>query len=247
MIVEKYSSISIQSVEETTKNIDFILNNIISYSNVILLDKQFTGLLKSKIKIGQDEFNNLLGGLVVSREDIDNIEVYSNFNMYSFTSDMGSFGNDKAWIIKLLGTDGEISWINTEQEKVKIMTGEFDKYDFSLARKIIDLDTLDELGVLRLKISEDVLETSYKNLVKEGAITSFICDSKGEIISHPDKEKIGVFIGNQSYFKDLMNSKNKFGAIPIFAREITNAGGIFNLQCDRLETDTGNSLRLFIQ
>jgi two-component system, sensor histidine kinase YesM len=214
LIADKYSTILIQSVAETTKNIDFILNNIISYSNVILLDKQFTGLLRSKIKIGQDDFDNLLGGLVVSREDIDSIEVYSSFNLYSFASDKGSLGNDKAWIIKLLGTDGEISWINTEQEKVKIMTGEFDKYDFSLARKIIDLDTLDELGVLRLKISEDVLETAYKNLIKEGTIYSFICDSKGEIISHPDKSKIGAFIGNQSYFKDLMSSKDKFGAIP---------------------------------
>ncbi len=212
IISEKYSESAIQSVYENTENIDFILNDINEFSNLILTNREFSNLLKEKKDTDTSKIENLLRDFFASRGDIEGLYVYSGQDMYSIGSNKVIKRNDDAeWFKELLKTRGEVRWINTRNEKIRIMAGDIDKYNFSLGRKIIDLYSLNELGVLIIDINEKILEKSYKSLIKQKGISVFMCDPKGNIISHPDKSKIGTNISGDPLYEEILDGKKEYG------------------------------------
>lgn len=212
IISEKYSESALQSIYENTENIDFILNDINEFSNLILTNRDFADLLKLKNGPDTSKIENLLRDFFASRGDIEGIYVYSGQNMYSIGSNkVVKRSDDVDWFKELLKTQGEVKWINTRNEKIRIMAGDLDKYNFSLGRKIIDLYSLRELGILVIDINERILEKSYKRLIKQGDISVFICDRKGNIISHPDKSKIGANISGDQLYAEVLSGNNDYG------------------------------------
>lgn len=211
IISEKYSESALQSICENTENIDFILNDINEFSNLILTNRDFANLLKKKNDPDTSKIENFLRDFFSSRGDIEGLYVYSGQNMYSIGSNKVVKRNDAEWFTDLSKTKGEVKWINTRNEKIRIMAGDFDKYNFSLGRKIIDLNSLKELGVLVIDINERILEKSYKRLIKQGDINVFICDQKGNIISHPDKSKIGTNISGNQLYEEVLSGKSDYG------------------------------------
>ncbi|AOY77681.1 sensor histidine kinase [Clostridium formicaceticum] len=213
IISKKYSESAIQSVYEAGENIDFILNDIREFSNALLANRDMISALNDKNNMDVVAFRSLLRSFFTSREDIDAIYVYAGRRVYSVGVNKVAEMEDYMPISKLAETDGEIVWINTRREKIKILAGEFDKYYFSLGRKLIDFNTLEELGLLTVDIDEMILESSYKSLISGDIEQIFIANKYGEIVSHPDKSKIGQSIENEVYAKEILAAEKKSGYI----------------------------------
>ncbi|AKL95920.1 sensor histidine kinase YesM [Clostridium aceticum] len=213
IISKKYTESAVQSVYEAADNIDFILNDIREFSNALLANTDMIRALNDKNNMDAVAFRSLLRSFFTSREDIDGIYVYAGRRVYSVGVNKVAEMEDYMPIGKLSETDGEIIWINTRQEKIKILAGEFDKYYFSLGRKLIDFNTLEELGLLTVDIDEIILENSYKNLVSGDIEQIFIANKYGEIVSHPDKSKIGESIENEVYAQEILMAEKKSGHI----------------------------------
>lgn len=216
IISQKYSDSAIQSVCESTVNIDYRLKDLQEFTNVILTDSDFIELLKKK-EIKNDEainYENSLRGFFTSREDIEGISVYSGQNFYSIGTNKGveKYKNTE-WFKELSNSQGEIKWINTRLEKIKIMAGYFDKHYFSIGRKLVDFNTLEEMGTMVVDIDESILERSYRNLMSTGEVEAFICDSKGIVISHPDKYFIGMDFSGKAPVQKVLTDGNENGKL----------------------------------
>lgn len=211
IISKKYSESAIQSVYEAGKNIDFILNDIQEFSNVILANRDFLQALNNGETMDTVQFRNLLRSFYTSRDDIDGIDILTDKNFYSVGAIKVAEKPDYMPVDMLFRTEGEILWVNTRREKIKILSGEFDKYYLSLGRKLIDFNTLKELGLMTIDIDEAVLEKSYKNLMSGEGGQVFICNQDGEIVSHPDKTKIGSSIKDESYAKQILSNQKSSG------------------------------------
>lgn len=211
IISEKYSESAIQSICQYSKNIDYRLNDIQEFSNIVLTNRDLISLLNNKLNSEPYMYENLLRGFFASREDIEGIHVHSGESLYSVGSNkIIKESNDSKWYTELSNTDGRVRWINTRKEKVKIMAGDYNKYYFSLGRKLIDINTLESLGVLVIDIDEAILEKSYNNVSRGKDVEIFICDKDGNIISHPNKNKIGINISSEPNIKEMLNDNKDF-------------------------------------
>ncbi len=211
IISKKYSESAIQSVYEAGENIDFILNDLQEFSNAILSNRDLIDALNNPSMMEPVSFRNLLRGFFTSREDIDGIYVYSDFSVYSVGTIKVTEEDDYMPINELYKSDGEIVWLNTRHEKIKVLAGEFEKYYFSLGRKLIDFNTLEELGLLIIDIDEGLMVDSYKNLISGDEEEIIIYNDKGEIVSHTDKSKIGSSISDEVFAKEIALADNNSG------------------------------------
>jgi two-component system, sensor histidine kinase YesM len=211
VISEKYSESAIQSICQYSKNIDYRLNDIQEFSNIVLTNRDFLTMLKNKVNTEPYMFENQLREFFASREDIEGIRVYSGDSLYSVGSNKIAKENvDSQLYSELSKTNGQVKWINTRQEKVKIMAGDYNKYYFSLGRKLIDINTLESFGVLVIDIDEAILEKTYNNVDRGKDVEMFICDKDGNIISHPDKNKIGMNISSEPKMKEMLQDNKDF-------------------------------------
>ncbi|RCX19365.1 two-component system sensor histidine kinase YesM [Anaerobacterium chartisolvens] len=216
IISEKYSESAIQSVRESAINIDYRLNDLKEFTNIIMTNSDFVTILKETGSKSDNAiaYENILRNFFTSREDIEGISVYSGDSFYYVGSNKGEKTEyNTGWFKNLSGSHGEIQWINTRLEKIKIMAGDFDKYYFSIGRKLVDLNTLEELGTMVVDIDEGVLEKSYKNLEGAGAVDIFIIDSQGKIISHPQKSMIGTDARDKLAVRKVMEDGRDFGKL----------------------------------
>lgn len=212
IISDKFSESALQSIRQSTKNLDFTLEELRNYSNVMLTNRSFINLLKNRKSAAPNEIENMLRSFFTSGDNIEGIYIYSGPDSFSIGSEKVIKRNDNAeWFKELLKTEGEVKWIGTRHETVKMMSGSFDKYFFSLGRKLVDIFSLEELGILLIDVDESILEDSYKDHVANGSVEAFICDTKGNIISHTDKRKIGTNISSKPYIKMVLNSSSNSG------------------------------------
>ncbi|GMQ62611.1 sensor histidine kinase [Vallitalea maricola] len=206
IIKNKYTDTAIQSVFETGDKIDFILQDIEEFSTVIISNTNLLDMLKNESEYGYDDFKNTLRGFITSRDDIEVIDLVMQGRKYS----IGATKITSAYSIQktLMDSSGQPVWLPTKKENIEILSGIFDKYYFTLARRIIDFNTLDDYGYLMINMEEVILEQAYKSLIDDENVELFICDKNGVIISHPDKSKIGTTIRYKRYANEVLTSKD---------------------------------------
>jgi two-component system sensor histidine kinase YesM len=202
---DKYSTVAYQSLSETGEKIDYLLNDVERYSTTILSSQSLLSTLSSD-EINDREINDLLRSFLAARDDIDGISMHVKKGNYSI-------GTNK--ILQETGFDtlimereyGKPFWLPTEKINIRILSGIFPRYYFSVARRIIDYNTLEDYGVLVVDIEEVLLEQAYSNLSSDGSEV-FITDSNGLIISHPDKNLIGIRINQTPYYQSMFTGDN---------------------------------------
>ncbi|MEG1255379.1 sensor histidine kinase [Clostridium sp.] len=212
IITAKYSESAKQSVYEAGSNIDFIIDSIADLSDMVITNRDFIENLKDSSLQSNEELNNILRNFCTTNEQVDSISLIAKDQIY----DVGTIktcvqeGMDINDINK---THGELVWIDTIPVKVKILSGEITKNYFSLGRKIIDLNSLREMGIIFIDVDETILEDSYKSLITEESSELFICNSEGQIISHSNKEIIGKNIEDKNYAVEVLSSNKDVGSI----------------------------------
>lgn len=205
IIKNKYSETALESVYETGEKIKFMLDDIQEFSTVIISNENFLEMLHNASKFNQNEYNNTLRNFITLREDIEGIHLLVEDNNYYI-------GAKKMFSFELiddnvLNSSGQPIWIPTKRVIIEILSGQFEKYYFTLGRKIIDFNTLEYCGFLMIDLDEVILEQAYTNLLEDNSTEIFIVNNYGKIISHSDKNKIGKSIIFEPYANEVLSDK----------------------------------------
>lgn len=212
IITTKYSESAKQSVYEAGNNIDFIIDSIADLSDMVVTNRDFIENLKDSSLENHEELNNILRNFSTTNEQVDSMSLIAKGKIYDVGT-IKTYVEEGRDIRNINKTHGELVWIDTIPVKVKILSGEITKNYFSLGRKVIDLNSLMDMGTIFIDVDETILEDSYKNLITEESSELFICNSKGQIISHSNKEIIGKNIGDKNYALEVLSSNKDVGSI----------------------------------
>ncbi len=212
IITTKYSESAKQSVYEAGSNIDFIMDRIADLSDMVVTNRDFIENLKDSSIDSHEELSNILRNLCTTNEEVESISLITRDNTYDVGA-IKTYAEEKIDINNINITHGELVWIDTMPVKVKILSGEIPKNYFSLGRKVIDLNSLMDLGTIFIDVDETILEDSYKSLNTEENSELFICNSQGLIVSHSNKENIGKSIEDKNYSVEVLSSNKDVGSI----------------------------------
>lgn len=206
IIQDQYTETAVQSVFEAGEKLNFILNDIQEFSTVIASNSELLQMLNHRYEYRVDDFERVLRNFILSRDDIEVIDLVQNDTYYSV-------GAKKAnWMRRinpvLEESSGQPLWLPTESEEIEILSGKFNRNYFALARKIVDFNTLKEYGYLLIDLEEVILEQAYGELKDSENTEVLICDAEGNIISHTDKSKIGGSIQTEPYAEAALADKN---------------------------------------
>lgn len=209
IISKKYTETAIQSVYEAGEQIDFILRDIEDFSTVIISNTELLEMAQDQERYSMDEFNTLLRSFILSRDDIEVIDIVLPNGTYSIGAniiDSKSFVQEELQV-----SSGQPIWLHTESHVIEILSGRFHKNYFALGRKIINYNTLEDRGYLVMNLEEVILEQAYKSLLDNDFEDIYICDDTGTIISHTDKKKIGSTIKFKPYAQSILNTDTQKG------------------------------------
>lgn len=214
IISKKYTETAIQSVYEAGEQIDFILRDVEDFSTVIISNSELLEMAEHPQLYSKDQFNTLLRSFILSRDDIEVIDLMLHNGVFSIGS---SIVDSKSIIDTALEeSSGQPVWLDTESHMIEILSGRFPKNYFALGRKIINYNTLDDLGYLVIDLEEVMLEQAYKSLQDNEFEDIYICDNTGTIISHTDKKKIGSTIKFKPYAQSILNTETQKGYFEFF-------------------------------
>ena len=205
IIKNKYTETAVQSVYETAEKLNFVLDDVQEFSTVMTSNSELLDMLNNKSNFKAEEFNRVLRNFITSRDDIEVIDLVTDNAHYT----AGAKKNNSLERInqELKSSSGQPLWLPTKSEEIEILSGKFKKNYFTLARKIVDFNTLKDYGYLLIDLEEVILEQAYSGLVDNENVEVFICDSQGNIISHSDKKKIGGTIKDEPYANEVLADK----------------------------------------
>jgi two-component system, sensor histidine kinase YesM len=207
----KYTETAKQSVYETGEKIDFILSDIQEFSTVIMSNNELLNMLNHDSNYNGDDYNRVLRSFITSRDDIESIDLILDGTSYS----MGVKKINKTnYITKQLSTSsGQPLWMPTRKEQIEILSGKFEKNYFTLARKIIDFNTLEDFGYLLIDLEEGILKQAYGGLLDDESAEIIICDDLGNIISSSNSDKIGGNIKNEPYGGEVLSDTEEYNYV----------------------------------
>jgi two-component system sensor histidine kinase YesM len=203
IIKNKYTETAIQSVFEASEKLNFILDDVQKFSTVIISNSELLNMLDNKDDYRADEFGRVLRNFITSRDDIEVIDLVLKDAYY--TAGAKKINRIDRINQRLEDSSGQPLWLPTKVEQIEVLSGKFNKNYFTLARKIINFNTLKDYGYLLIDLEEVLLEQAYSRLLDNGKAEVLICDDKGNIISHSKKEKIGSSINEETYGKAVLD------------------------------------------
>lgn len=204
VIINKYTATAIESVYETGEKINYLLSDIQKFSIVIISNESFLEMLNHPINFNRNDFNIKLRSFITTRADIEVIHLLLDGEYYLSGTKLTS--RFEVVDDRLFNSSGQPVWLSTKEVMVEILAGTFKKYYFTLGRKIIDFNTLEDYGFLLIDLEEVILEQAYASIKDDESAEVFICDREGRIISHPRKERIGESILNQAYASVILTN-----------------------------------------
>jgi len=214
IITKKYTETAIQSVYEVGEQIDYILQDVKDFSTAIVSNTELLEMAEHTQDYSKDDFNNLLRSFILSRGDIEVINLVLPTGTYAIGADV--IGANKDLDKALQESSGQPIWLDTESYVVQILSGKFHKNYFTLGRKVIHYNTLADLGYLMIDMEEVILEQAYKSLLDNDFEDIYICDDTGTIISHTDKKKIGSTIKFKPYAQNILQADTQKGYFEFF-------------------------------
>ncbi|MCT4543401.1 MAG: sensor histidine kinase [Vallitalea sp.] len=176
---------SLYSYEKITRNI--IANNIIQDCLRNIMNDEFSD---ANLKIKQE-----LAKITISDENINSIHIvpkdYKTIS-YIFMSNYADYDANKKlpWFNKVKNSTGEVIWGKTMPIN-KVMIGNIETYVFSAIRKINDINTGKELGIVIVNIDAKHL----KNIIDEIELGEngdiYLIDNENTIVYFKNQDLIG--------------------------------------------------------
>lgn len=227
IIADKFSGSMEQSVHQTAANIDLILNDVRNSSNNILTNQRLINLIEKSYVYDPTEIENLLRSFYAASDYIEGLSVFRSDYAFSVGYEHYASINVLAgWINSQDIGQGEINWLVSRQELVKSITGAEQHYFFSLARRLINLETNRVIGNLLIDVDESLLADTCRSLNANTPGLSFICDESGVIISHSNKDWIGQKLPDPVLLNQIVNSPSLQGSLSYDAAGVTTANDL---------------------
>lgn len=196
-IVEKQVSVSAgQTLHAVDKNLDFMLDEVITFSNLIFFDREVQNALRSVKSEGTDPdrlqlFNKYLVNMLLSGDYIASVYLYDNYsNRYA----MGKRGvqpltidniEQAPWYEEAMKLDGDLMWVKNSGGVLQNTNNE--RY-ISLIRVIKDIRNFQKLAVLIVNVDEETIINLFKDIADGGKSHYFVLNKQGDYITHPDME-----------------------------------------------------------
>ncbi len=202
-IEAKIGVYSYQIMLQTINNLDRILSNVEDISLQIVSTRSIQNLLE-KVKSADEveltsidsDLNNLLKNTISSRNEIIGANILMKDIDYVFVFGEPLIDISRYKYSDLYNTalqeDGRPFWVSTYENINPVVT-----YTnvTTFARKIIDVNTGEELGVLLLGVKEFAIADTYSYLDLGPNGFTFIVDREGRVVSDLNKRKLTEFSG----------------------------------------------------
>lgn len=182
IIIKQYSEAAMQSVNAVADNIDYSLQEMEQLSNSILLNRELINSLKNQ---QTETYLTSLNSYYASSVLVEGIYTYSSMGYQSVGANIAD-GLESFPIDQLENTSGEIIWFPAEEKDISILSSNIEKNYFSMGRKILEINSLEELGYMRIEADEQILQETYKNLIEDGG-NIYIFDMQGNPLSSSDE------------------------------------------------------------
>lgn len=218
-IEKKMSVYSYQVMLQTMKNLDLILGNVQDISLQIISTRSVQQLLKEVETADLEEYveasnnlNNLLKNTISARQEIIGVNILMKNIDCVFVSgesliDEGQYKTDKIYT-KAIEKDSEPVWTGTYENPNSMAT-----YTniATLSRKIIDVTTGEELGVLVLGVKEFALADTFSYLDLGPNGFTFVVDGNGRVISDLNKRSLATY-SEYPFVYDIIKKRNDTSA-----------------------------------
>lgn len=169
-----------------------VMSNFYHYNNDLLTHYDGNAFLTEEEEIIINKFHHIdqLSHETVNALDIDFSYRFILNNGFTYDSDeenvKATFEDyeKELWFLSIIEADGNPVWISTYSEKGS------DDYQFSLARSIINPENQEIIGISLFSANELSISETYSNIINKNQI--YVVDYQGNIISHSDKQLIGI-------------------------------------------------------
>lgn len=178
IIIRQYSKSAEKSVHAASGNLDYTLQDIENLSKSILFNHELMGDLKNG---KQEQFISQLTSYYNSYSNVEGIYVGKDDDFWYVGSNLER-GEESFRQESLKDTSGEIIWMPTREVNVQILSGRVPRDYFAMARKIVEINSLEEIGYLCVEVDERILQETYAGLREDGS-EIYIMDVEGNMIS----------------------------------------------------------------
>ncbi|MDF2923796.1 MAG: hypothetical protein K0R57_2710 [Paenibacillaceae bacterium] len=221
LIEQEYNVSTLNVLNQTANNVGYYLRSVTNSSNVFISNPQ----LYHNLDAGQAEAPfNTFRQLEEMREDIASIESNTDvFKVRIFVDPSIQYAREKvrffsideirgeAWFPEVLGQDGKIYWISTYIESY---LDEPETHPVITAARIIRHPNHFEqvIGMVLVDMKEELIAESLDLANLSEARSLYVVDSRGRLISHPDRLLLGeqglgqenlqrISAGTEGFFK----------------------------------------------
>jgi two-component system sensor histidine kinase YesM len=196
--IEKQVGVSAaQTLQALDKNLDFMLDEVTTFSNLIFFDRDIQNALRN-VKLDdpdpylQNLFNEYIINMLLSGDYISSVYLYDNYSMRYAQGKRGvqplTIPNimDAPWYKRALELDGNLMWVLNSGGILKNPTNE--GY-LSLIRIIKDVRTYEKLAVLIVNVDEKTIVDQFSSISYGNKSHFFVLNENNDYITHPDIDK----------------------------------------------------------
>jgi len=205
-----------QLVDQTTRNLDFVLNEVEKVTFTIFAEKQIRNILQKgpaedlKEKLyRKDIIQYILYNSITYRDDMDSIFIIDEERNIYYSAKDFDIANDIRirWLLdysKVFDANGKVVWLETHLDEFAEGSP---KYVISAARVLKNFENSRRLGLLIANIEEQKLNDICNKVEIGKTSETYLVNNSGKIISHTNKKKINQFLEK----KMLSNFTSKRG------------------------------------
>jgi two-component system sensor histidine kinase YesM len=214
MIETKVSETTVETLKQIDKNMNSIYGNSDDISKYTIANRDVRKFLKLK----ESQLDQSTELLIRINEEYANLT-----NSKSFIAAINFFGKnnlkfESAGSSFVMDVD-QAPVIEAPEDGSYILTPTYRRYYYTLGeqyimsfyRQLKDINNFqNRIGTLRIDISENVVNSIYKDIVLGQTGYFFITDKKGIVISHSDKKQIGSDLHSKSYYSTVFDTKEGY-------------------------------------
>ena len=200
MLENKVIDISRQTLMQISNNVDMLINNMISASNIIVLDDEIIGVLKQQEKDYRSE--KTIGEKLIKAQGsvlyaYNSDMVLYDFNGNYYTTSSGSAYQDiekvvsQEWFKKTLELDGFVYWTSPDSDNLDF--ADYPPGTFCMSRVIKDRSYKNRYGILLVCVYPSERQSSILSIKDMDTLAGdfYVIDDNNTIIMSSDDTILG--------------------------------------------------------